>query len=123
MLSDSKSDNDPLYPPYPNPGAVPGWRGRLLFASWVAGGVLLCLHIEIGGLLLIPVAVWFVRMAWRTGRWRVRALDGLEARAQSITEPERERDIADILRIYGGKPFPKVKRRVEAIRAIPPRSE
>jgi hypothetical protein len=53
----------------------------------------------------------------------MRALDGLEARAATMTREELERDLAELLREYGGAPFPKVKRRVGAIRAIPPRPE
>jgi hypothetical protein len=40
-----------------------------------------------------------------------------------MTEQEREHDLAEIHRIYGGEPYPRVKRRVAAIREIPPTSE
>jgi hypothetical protein len=89
----------------------------------LVGVVLLCLGSEWGLLPGVPPLVWFVWMLRRSGRWRIRALDGLEIRAASMTEQERERNLVEIYRIYGGVPLPKLRRRVERIRAIPPRSE
>jgi hypothetical protein len=89
----------------------------------IVGLVLACLRIEAGWLLELPFAAWFVRLLWRSPRWRQRALDDLEERAPSMSLSEREVDIDIILRLYGGRPFPKVKRRVESIRSLPTRGE
>jgi hypothetical protein len=99
------------------------WGGRLMLLDTLAGAVLLCFQVGWGALFLVPPVAWFAHAVRRTVRWRTRALDGLEARAATMTHEERERDLADLLHEYGGKPFPKVKRRVEAIRAIPSRPE
>lgn len=124
MLSDVLAgDRRPLDPPYPNPGGLPSWLGLPLLVIWVSGLVLLCVGENLGAYFFIPVAMWFILMLWRTGRWRMRALDGLEARAAEITEDERERDLIAVMRLYGGARRAKVRRRIEAIRAIPPRPE
>jgi hypothetical protein len=52
-------DDGPILPPYPNPGALPAWIGRLMILDMLVGIVLLCLHIDWGALFAVPPAAWF----------------------------------------------------------------
>jgi hypothetical protein len=114
-----RSDEAPLRPPYPSPGAFSGWRRWLLFVSWPVAIGLLMAQVNIGWFLFLPGLLWFCWMVGRSPRLREPALDGLEARASQLTSEERDEELETILRLYGGRPELKVQQRVEAIRAQP----
>ncbi len=103
---------------YPNPAALSRpWR-YFMVASLLAGGPLLAMRNPLGVLCAISLVLWLVVMSRRAKRMRSEALAALEASASTMPRAEVEQRLETILRIYGGKPFPKVKRRVAAIRAI-----
>jgi hypothetical protein len=114
-----RSEEEPLRPPYPSPGALSGWRRWLLFVSWPVAIGLLMAQVDVGWFLFLPGLLWLCWMVGRSPRLRERALDGLEARASQLTSEARDEEVETILRLYGGRPELKVQLRVEAIRAQP----
>jgi hypothetical protein len=103
-------------PGYPNPGALSRpWRYFLL-ASLLAGGPLLAMHNPLGWLCAIPLVIWWIVTGRRAQRMRYEALTALEASAPTMPPTEVEQRIETILRIYGGKPFPSVRRHITRIR-------
>jgi hypothetical protein len=109
----------PILPPYPSQFYVDVRVRRVLVGTWALALALLCLRVDFGWLLFVPGLVQFARGFWRSPRWRDRALDGVEQQCSRLTAEERDERIATIFRVYGGQPFPKVKRRVEEIRRLP----
>jgi hypothetical protein len=118
-----RTDDGPLMPPYPNPGYLPGWRGRLVLALWVAAAVLLCLRVEYAWLLFLPGLAGVARTTYRAPRLRERALDGLEEISSEMTAEQRDQHLSTLLRLYGGGRLPRIKRRVETIRRLPTRDK
>lgn len=110
----------PIDPPYPRPWEVEGLAYQIGGVAWLAGLVLLLLGLETVGLILMaPGLVWLLLTLGRTRGLRFRALDGLEMRAPSMTERERERELDQIAAVYGGKLSARTQRRIAEIRAIP----
>jgi hypothetical protein len=114
------SDPAPLYPPYPRPSEeLYGWR-LLGLAAWPVGLVLCLIGHEWPGIIfLIPGLIWTANLPRRNRALRFRALDGVEARAATMTVEERERCIAEIIEIYGGKSSSPAQRRIQEILSQP----
>jgi hypothetical protein len=103
-------------PEYPNPGALSRpWR-YFMFASLLAGGPLLAIHNPVGWLCAMPLVVWWIVTGRRARRMRDAALAALYTSAPTMSRTEVERRLDTILRVYGGKPFPTVRKRVARIR-------
>jgi len=67
----------------------------------------------------VPFLAFVARTIWMAERLRPAALDDLRRCAPSLIDREREAEIDEILRIYGGDWWPSVKRDLAEIRAIP----
>jgi hypothetical protein len=67
----------------------------------------------------VPFLSFIARTIWMGEKLRPAALNDLRGRAPSLDKREREVEIDEILRIYGGDWWPSVKRNLAEIRAIP----
>lgn len=77
---------------------------------------MLAMHNPLGILCATSLVLWMVVTLRRAQRMRYEALTALEAGAPTLPATEVEERIETILRIYGGKPFPSVRRHIARIR-------
>lgn len=104
---------------YPNLLRPFRWYG-LAFACTVVGIALIIGHHALGVVLgLGPAVVVVVDLIARAPRLRGEALSRLEARAPAMRAADVEEQLAFIVRYYGGRGIPSVRRRMERIRGLP----